>query len=69
MACGEQVFDQVRLKHTTAFAVDQILETCNEADLSEDIKRKLSILMMGEDDSFVAGVGYKYDGEIYYVFE
>tara|TARA_R110000822_G_C15213426_1_gene483548 strand:+ start:46 stop:687 length:642 start_codon:yes stop_codon:yes gene_type:complete len=66
---GEQVFDQVRLKHTTAFAVDQILETCNEADLSEDIKRKLSILMMGEDDSFVAGVGYKYDGEIYYVFE
>jgi hypothetical protein len=69
---GEQVFDQVRLKHThndSSFILDQILETCNEEDLSEDTKRKLSILMMSEDDSFVAGVGYKYDGEIYYVFE
>ena len=66
---GEQAFDQVRLKHTTGFIVDQILETCTEKDLSEETKRKLSVLMMSEDESFVAGVGYKYDGAIYYVFE
>ena len=67
---GEQVFDQVSLDAKSGnFKVNQTLGTCNEEDLSEDTKRKLSILMMSEDDSFVAGVGYKCDGEIYYVFE
>ena len=67
---GEQVFDQVRLDSRSAYPRDgQGLGTCKEADLSEDIKRKLSILMMGEDQSFVAGVGYKLDGEVYYVYE
>ena len=67
---GEQVFDQVRLDSRSAYPRDgQGLGTCKEADLSEDIKRKLSILMMGEDESFVAGVGYKLDGEVYYVYE
>ena len=68
---GEQVFDQVRLdsRSDRHFDDQQTLGTCKEADLSEDIKRKLSILMMGEDESFVAGVGYKLDGEVYYVYE
>lgn len=68
---GEQVFDQVRLdsRSDRHFDDQQTLGTCKEADLSEDIKRKLSILMMGEDQSFVAGVGYKLDGEVYYVYE
>lgn len=67
---GEQAFDQVRLDAQSGhLEIDQTLGTCKEEDLSEDIKRKLSILVMSEDDSFVARVGYKFDKEIYYVFE
>ena len=70
---GEQVFDQVRLDWPRAMShwvtAQQVLGTCKEADLSEDVKRKLSILMMGEDESYVTGVGYKLDGEVYYVYE
>lgn len=69
---GEQMFDQVRLKYLadySDFFTDHIFGPCTEKDLSEETKRKLSVLMMGEDGSFVAEVGYKHDGAIYYVFE
>jgi len=69
---NEQMFDQVRLKYradSSDFFADHIFGPCTEKDLSEETKRKLSVLMMGEDGSFVAEVGYKHDGAIYYVFE
>ena len=63
-----QVFDRVRLMSSGSF-LPEVLGTCKEEDLSEEVKRKLSLLMMEEDQSFIANVGYKLDGEVYYVYE
>ena len=68
---GVQMFDRVIVDPLTYGSHNdksEVLGTCREEDLSEDIKRKLSTLMMGEDRSFVAGAGYKLDEEIYYVY-
>lgn len=63
-----QVFDRVRLMSSGSF-LPEVLGTCKEEDLPEEVKRKLSLLMMEEDESFIANVGYKLDGEVYYVYE
>jgi len=69
---GVQMFDRVKRPFGYGYGShndkSEVLGTCREEDLSEDIKRKLSTLMMGEDMSFVAGAGYKLDEEIYYVY-
>jgi hypothetical protein len=43
--------------------------TYTEAELPEFIPRKISILMMSDTNTFVSGVGYKLDEEMYYVVE
>ena len=68
---GQQMFDQVRISTTSnaAAATTEVLPPCTEEGLSEEVKRKLSLLMMEEDVTYAPSIGYKYDESIYYVYE
>lgn len=68
---GRQMFDRVRLhtKNSNVVQHENVFAPCEEEDLPEEVKRKLSLLMMEEDKAFIANVGYKLDDEIYYIYE
>lgn len=65
---GVQMFDRVKLVRSAGITNADALGACTEEALSGEVKRQLSTLMMGDDGSFVAGVGYKLDQEVYYVY-
>ena len=50
--------------------IDAMIATARvSTELPDDVLSKVSVLTLGEDDTFLDGVGYKYCDEVYYVYK